>query len=45
MDKRFLKGMLITVLLLAPLTFKSYSQSLKIGGQLGYGIPQGDMFH
>ena len=44
MDKRFLKRILVTVLLLAPLTFKSYSQSLKIGGQLGYGIPQGDMF-
>jgi hypothetical protein len=32
------------VLFIAPLTSNLYSQSLKLGGQLGYGIPKGDIF-
>lgn len=44
MYKKFYKHVLIMVLLIAPLNLKLYSQTVRIGGQLGYGIPQGDMF-
>lgn len=32
------------VLLIAPLPLNVFSQSLKLGSQLGYGIPQGSLF-
>lgn len=35
---------LVMVLIIAPFSFNLYSQSLKIGGQLGYANPQGSMF-
>lgn len=44
MNMKFLKHILVMVLLMGPVHNKLFSQSLKLGGQVGYGIPQGSMF-